>query len=408
MLVKRQEPRVESQMRMVAVRSYSGSRLLTLRPRPFRGVTLIELLVVILIISILAALVLGVAAVATETARQAQTKHIVERLHTLLTEFYGTFKTRRVRLNPAVEAKINGDTTKTAAQKRQLLAEARLYALREIMLMEIPDRWSDVLLNALPDTNASNAVPLPPIYVDTTGSTSQTSGTGLYGRTPLAAAYLRRLKQIALNAVTKDQVDALRDNQGAECLYMIITLACGDGEARSQFKEADIGDTDGDGAPEFLDGWGNPINFLRWAPGFDSQIQSNANNLQLADKTSPTYWKTVEAKDHDPFDVYRVEQTDADASNRGRKGAFRLVPLIYSRGRDETFGIRITPKYVAWRPVDNAWPAGYMLVSQSQYPRLSPYYPVFDADDNTTAYLGTPDSNGTAADNIHNHLLGLR
>jgi len=111
----------------------------TLNPQPSRrGVTLIELLVVILILSILAALVLGVAAVATETARQAQTRHIVERLHTLLTEFYGTFKTRRVRLNPAVEATINAQNA-TPAQKRQLLAEARLYALREIMLMEVPD-----------------------------------------------------------------------------------------------------------------------------------------------------------------------------------------------------------------------------------------------------------------------------
>ena len=41
-------------------------------PARRRGVTLIELLIVMLIISILAALVLGVAAVAMETARQAQ------------------------------------------------------------------------------------------------------------------------------------------------------------------------------------------------------------------------------------------------------------------------------------------------------------------------------------------------
>ena len=60
---------------------------------------------------------------------------------------------------------------------------------------------------------------------------------------------------------------------------MVITIACGDGEARTLFHESNIGDTDGDGAPEFLDGWGHPINFLRWAPGFDSEIQLNANEL---------------------------------------------------------------------------------------------------------------------------------
>ncbi len=360
-----------------------------------RGVTLIELLIVILIISILAALVLGVAAVAGETARQAQTKHIVERLHTLLTEFYDTYKSRRVRLSPDVEVAINS-TSNIPAKKRQLLAEARLYALREMMLMEVPDRWSDVMLMNI--GTGIGLTPKSPIYLDMTG-------TGSYGRTPLAAAYLRRYQQVTAPFTTPEQWEALTDNQGAECLYMIITLACGDGEARSQFKEADIGDTDGDGAPEFLDGWGHPINFLRWAPGFDSQIQLNANNLQLTDSTLSTYWTTAAAKDHDPFDVYRIEQTDTSSN---RMAAFRLVPLIYSGGRDETFGIRLVKPFVTWLPTSSTPPAaGYMLPG---YPRLSPYYKVADVDDptNPVVYLGTANADGTATDNVHNHLLGLR
>ena len=32
-------------------------------------------------------------------------------------------------------------------------------------------------------------------------------------------------------------------------------------------------DTDGDGMKEILDAWGNPIEFLRWAPGLRSLIQ---------------------------------------------------------------------------------------------------------------------------------------
>ena len=82
--------------------SISTPRPSTLDSR--RGVTLIELLVVILIIGLLAALVLGVAAVAGETAREQHTKHVVQRLHSLLMEFQSTFKTRRVRLNPEIEA----------------------------------------------------------------------------------------------------------------------------------------------------------------------------------------------------------------------------------------------------------------------------------------------------------------
>ena len=131
-------------------------------------------------------------------------------------------------------------------------------------------------------------------------------------------------------------------NQGAECLYMVITLACGDGEARSQFHESDIGDTDGDGAPEFLDGWGNPISFLRWAPGFDSQAQLNANLLGDRPPLPPqnptslnATWIEAANNNHDPYDMYRVDVA-----------AFRLMPLIYSAGRDEEFDIVDAPDYV--------------------------------------------------------------
>src|SRR5215218_6446592 len=102
---------------MNKLRLISGTRPSTIRHRPLRGVTLIELLVVILIIGLLAALVLGVAAVAGETAREQHTKHVVQRLHTLLMDYYSTFKTRRVRLNPAVEKLIDSNTSWSAAEK---------------------------------------------------------------------------------------------------------------------------------------------------------------------------------------------------------------------------------------------------------------------------------------------------
>jgi prepilin-type N-terminal cleavage/methylation domain-containing protein len=374
-----------------------------------RGVTLIELLIVILIISILAALVLGVAAVAGETARQAQTRHVVERLHTLMTEHYGTYKTRRVKLNPTVESEIGNKLSgASAAVRGGALAEARLYAMRELMLMEVPDRWSDVILEPVENFSLSAAAVVP-IY--------------LKDRTDLSNVYLRRFRELygrigQPNPVTNQPIDLqdIKNNQGAECLYMFITLACGDGEARSLFKEADIGDSDGDGAPEFLDGWGHPINFLRWAPGFDSQIQLNANNYT----NGPTddQWIKDAAKDHDPFDLYRIDQADR---RKNLASAFRLVPLIYSPGRDGDSGLNGAPNYVAWRKSPSIT---FSVNSSPPYlsPRLSPYEldKTSSAPYALTNYLGTslhvgdapnnyvnyPDE--TSTDDVHNHLMGQR
>jgi prepilin-type N-terminal cleavage/methylation domain-containing protein len=420
MLVKRQESRVESQKRMVAVRSHSGSRLLTLNSRlSHRGVTLIELLIVIMIISILAALVLGVAAVAMETARQSKSRHTVTRLHTLVTEFYDTFKTRRVKLREngtdGIETQIKAHfpvtpvNTANAAIQGNALAEARLYAMREMMLMDVPDRWSDVLLNDVgtgPPGTPDDLDTSPPALI-----TSAKSPFYLNGRTALSGAYLRRYASLVGRKNSLSPTGAvntagdIKRNQWAECLYMVVTMACGDGEARSLFAESSIGDIDGDGAPEFLDGWGHPINFLRWAPGFDSQIQLNANTLSTlaADASKPTFWATAAAKDHDPFDMYRRDSL-----------AFRLVPLIYSPGRDESSGLASDSGFVTWRTAAAASPNMTFSTSAPYItlPRLDPYAKVA----NPPAYMGTslhladpntyPDE--TSTDDVHNHMLGLR
>ena len=392
------ESRVEGKKRMVAMRTYSGTqhstsgpRPSTLDPRPHRrGLTLIELLIVITIISMLTALVIGVATVAGETSREQHTKHVVERVHTLLMDYYGTLKTRRVRLNPAVEAAIDNSSDpqlNTAAKKGKAKAEARLYALRELMLMEVPDRWSDVLLNAVPTSLGGVGDARRPIYLDP-------SSLSANGRTDLGEAFLRRYAAIATSS--NPTSDVLTDNQGAECLYMIIMMATGDGEARTIFGESSIGDVDGDGAPEFVDGWGHPINFLRWAPGFESQIQLDANYLGggVADPNTNAAWVKAANGDHDSFDMFRLDQL-----------AFRLVPLIFSGGRDETFGVRLVKPYVAWQGVANP-----TSVTKSQMIALTPYKKVTDTSDATDvpAFLGTPNSDRTATDNVHNHLLGKR
>jgi len=341
-------------------------------------------LVTIMIISILAAAVLGVAAVAGETARESKTRTIISRIHTLLMQQYDTYTTRRVKVRPEILNDIRNQTASTALKGR-LKAEARLYALRELMLMEVPDRWSDVLLNQV----TSSFVPLAPIYLDVTNTNNQ--------RTELASLYLRTLRRIAAsdNKITGDPntLEEILANQGAECLYLVVMNACGDGESRTLFPESSIADTDGDGAPEFIDGWGHPIEFLRWAPGFESDIQTSAVALD-SDATPTQAWSAAGSGDHDPFDLYRAHPM-----------AFRLVPLVYSAGRDEEFGVQTSPGAVTWRPASGT--VSFSPTLPLVRPPLDPFVK-HPAVPSGTAYFGTEDGTKTATDNIHNHLIGTR
>ena len=101
---------------------------------------------------------------------------------------------------------------------------------------------------------------------------------------------------------------------------MIVSM--GSPEAMEQFSASEIGDTDGNGYPEFLDGWGRPIWFLRWAPGF-----SPYSDIQTTDPTN----------NHDPFDP---QHFDANA--------YKLIPLIYSDGSNNnpSQGIRGQRAYI--------------------------------------------------------------
>lgn len=244
------------------------------------GFTLVELLVTITIITMLAGLTLGAIHLARQTAREASTRALITKLDRVIMQRCESYMTRRVAI-------------RTRGLQPAEAARMRLEAMRDLMRMELPERWNDITYPPITDIK----------------------------RPALTQMYLIKYKANEPSA----------EFGPAECLYMIIAM--GTPDAMEHFRESEIGDADGDEWPEFHDGWGRPIMFLRWAPAFTafSEIQT--------------------PEDHDPFDTRNIDP-----------GAFHLIPLIYSGGRDKQYDLEVNETYIyegdpyasgAGRPVDN-------------------------------------------------------
>ena len=296
---------------------------------PRNAFTLVEMLVVIVILTMLAGMVMFAIRGAQESARQSKTKATIQKLDSIVVELYESYDTRRVPITL-----LPGTNPRDAAI-------ARLAGLRDLMRMEMPDRLTDI-------TNGTQ-------YIPTSNDPA-----------------LHRAYQDRLNTAAGATGRAMNQNASAECLYLIVTLAGGE-DARGQFAADEVGDTDSNGLPEFIDGWGRPIFFLRWAPGFnDSDCQCNIFVAQDRLDADREY--------HDPFDPRRV-----DNASVGRP-AWGLVPLIYSAGRDGQYGVATE------------------LIGGTYTWANDTYAPAY----NPPILMGTPAPTATGAvdthyDNIHNH-----
>ena len=287
-----------------------------------RGVTLVELLFVMAIIGILVAMSMGAYSATVAQAKVHRTQAIVAKLDQLVSAKWEEYRTR------AVPLKVPMGTNPDVA------ARARLYALRELMRCEFPDRKSDVLNNG--------AMIAPP---------------------SLQKNYRRR----AVTGWTEK-------HEGAECLYLIVAaMRDGDDAALGWFSPSEIGDTDGDGMNEILDGFGQPVEFLRWAPGY--VMEDGPVTFQTRDSVNAP----------DEFDPLKRDQRWSDSDTTF--APYSLRPLIFSAGPDKEYAINVDPL-----------PSGNPLRYQTTTPPNDPYL----GHDGASTLIGTP--TGTdAVDNITNH-----
>lgn len=269
------------------------------------GFTLVELLMVIMIIGILSTFVLVALTGANETAKEDRTKAQIKKIHELVMEKWEQYRYRRV---PA---------TRTMVMRRQFgmktvsntkMGKERVAGLRELLRMEMPSFMSDVMSPAGKLVDPLDA----PKY-----------------RRPYQSALQRAYQQRATETWTTA-------HENAECLYLILSqIRDQNSSALEFFRENEIGDVDGDGMNEILDAWGNPIQWLLWAPGHLSPMQVSLSEQPEQD---------------DPFDPstlgsgYQATNFNGTYTGNGFNIDFSqlpraLYPLINSAGPDGKHGI---------------------------------------------------------------------
>jgi len=205
----------------------------------------------------------------------------------------------------------------------------------------------------LPLGNSVNNNPPPPLGSGTdygAGNSANTVGTGIYGASYNAAAGIYKnlgylpagydgvdnnnngliddsaegVSPPPYNTPDRATVDLVNGHLAAhqqhtarsETLYAILVEGVGPlGSLFSadDFTANEVKDTDGDGLPEFVDAWGQPLQFFRWPILYHSDTQrgqvidfwnfTNIPPLSSANgQLNPPYRTVFEAREQDPLD----------------------------------------------------------------------------------------------------------
>lgn len=277
--------------------------------------TLIELLVTISIIATLGAISITTVRSSIEAAREAQTETTIAKIDSVLTSIYERYQYLRLDMSDL--------PNNLPGEER---ARQRIYRMRDLLRCDLPCTTNEL------------------------GTPSQLDGTF----TPLQESYRLAVANSA----------GFGDNYNAELLYLVVTNA--DPESRAGFSDRDVADTDGNGLLEFVDGWGRPICWMRWAPGLESSDRQPVLPLDPANAEL----------DADPFDPLDVGD-----------GWF-LVPYVFSAGPDGEYGLK-APTATVDSAMNNPFDVNSNL----------------DVDDGSAFFPGAPKDDGTHKDNIDNHTL---
>jgi prepilin-type N-terminal cleavage/methylation domain-containing protein len=321
-----------------------------------RGFTLIELLVVMAIIGLLITFILIAAQDGIRRAQEKATLSLVSKLDIAVSERLDALLYRRSDVYPSHfnMAQIYDGAGKTipSLQRAQVIAEFDLVRAQmpDVFFVQVAPASLTATKGVYPINFAGLDYPLGsgdytiPIG---TGSVDRTKfplplfpQLGAYGATFQAAAgiyknlgYLPQgydgadnnndgfiddvlegvgtgANSAAILATIKTNLAAHTHNTArSEMLYAILVEGqgpLGSVFTRDDFSSKEVGDTDGDGLPEFIDAWGHPLQFYRWPIYYSNDLSASATISSSAgsyiQKGLMPYTGVAEARQIDALD----------------------------------------------------------------------------------------------------------
>jgi len=287
-----------------------------------RAFTLVELLIVGAIIVILVALTLAAAKMSANSAKEAKTRATIQKIDTAIQQIFEGYE-EKFR---AIQDKVDKEYKTLPEEERQKIVA---HFIRDLMRMEMPQSWAEVensdnpgnLLGPIPITLNGHTYTYPP-------------GDPQPEPSPLLEYYWQEYTRTHKAGKTPGR---------AALLFLIIQNL--NPEALEAFHGSEVADTDDDGLLEFVDAWGNPIQFLRWAPAFPgSDMQPDVLALLCDPKYNPKtddddWW--IDGTDQRLLDAMaeaKANYPDPIDERENVIGWF-LYPLIYSAGPDGKYGI---------------------------------------------------------------------
>ena len=307
------------------------------------GFTLVELMTVIAIIGLLSAFSVTIVRSSIESAKETQTRTTIAKIDNVLTTAYEKYQYRRVDLTNYYR---KYSTNRTLAEK----TEYRIGKLRDKLRCDFPCTPEELGLSSV--ENGSGSLKYTPIQAAIASAVSTATADGT-------------LSSLTYEEESPAGTVEYRFIANAELLYLVIMNA--EPEARSLFSEREVADVDGNGLKEFVDGWGKPICWMRWAPSLprsDRQPSIDSIRSQVGTNGVPDRY------DADPFDPLGL-------GYGGEVGWF-LVPYVFSAGSDGLYGLKMPGMDgdTNWTNVEfvnnpfkgcsaSSWaPSGYALVGQ--------------------------------------------